>query len=187
MAEPLQVPALPDGAISEWRPTRKTLLAWTILGTPISVVAWFGYTLVALHGEIPTSATIGFGQIALIVGLGWVHEGVHGVFVVVFGAKPQYGILKIGGIPAGLYTTAAGHRFGRLQYLILCLAPLLVLAPLGVPACLLPFGAYLAFPFAIHLAGCIGDVTIAWHVLRAPPDVVCEDMRDGLRLWPAEA
>jgi hypothetical protein len=50
---------------------------------------------------------------------------------------------------------------------------------------MLPIGGYLVLPFAMHLAGCIGDVTIAWHVLRGPSDVLCEDLRDGLRLWKA--
>ena len=72
-------------------------------------------------------------------------------------------------------------------YLIVALLPLAVLAPLGVPACLLPFGAYLAIPFAVHLAGCIGDVTIACRVLRTAGGTVCEDLRDGVRFWKAEA
>lgn len=179
--------SLPDGVISEWKPTKATVRAWTILSMPITAVALLGYVLVAVHGDIPGSWSIDSNQILLIVALtfalGCIHEGVHGVAMLVFGARPQFGVLKIGGAIGGLYTTAPGHRFGRRQYLILGLAPLVILAPLGVLACLLPFGAYLAVPFAIHLAGCIGDVAIAWHVLNGPPDVVCEDLRDGMRLW----
>jgi hypothetical protein len=181
--------SLPEGVISEWKPTKATVRAWTILSIPITAVALLGYTLVAVRGDIPVSWSIDSNQILLIValtlGLGCIHEGVHGIAMLAFGAKPEFGVLKIGRMIGGLYTTAPGHRFGRRQYLILGLAPLVILAPLGVLACLLPFGAYLAAPFAIHFAGCIGDVTIAWHVLKGPPDVVCEDLRDGMRFWEA--
>jgi hypothetical protein len=125
--------------------------------------------------------------LVLITGFGIVHEAVHGIAMYAFGSKPQYGILKIAGMPAGFYATAPGHRYSRRQYLVVGLAPLAILAPLGLPACLLPFGAYLAVPLAVHLAGCIGDLTIVWHVLRAPSDVLVEDLRDGMRIWKVEA
>lgn len=191
MAEQLPAGVLPDGAISEWRPSRATLMVWTILSVPITAIGFIVYMGLALRGDFPYSATIALGQIilvsALTLGLAWVHEGVHGIAIFAFGAKAEFGVLKIGGILAGFYTTAPGHRFSRRQYLIVALAPLAVLAPLGVPACLLPFGAYLAVPFAVHLAGCIGDVTIALQVLRAGRGVMCEDLRDGTRFWKAEA
>ena len=57
--------------------------------------------------------------------------------------------------------------------------------PLGIPVCMLPFGGYLVLPLAIHLSGCLGDATIAWHTLRAPAGALCEDMRDGCRFWSA--
>jgi hypothetical protein len=191
MAEQLQAPPTGDGPISEWHPNRRTLAAWYILSIPIFVVALAVYGMIAVRGEIPMQWTIDSTQIivvlALTFGLAWVHEGVHGLAILAFGATPSFGVLKIGVTLAGFYTTAPGHRFGRTQYLIICLAPLVLLAPLGVPACMLPFGAYLMVPFAILFTGCMGDVTIAWHVLRGPHDVLCEDLRDGLRLWRREA
>ena len=33
---------------------------------------------------------------ALTVGLAAVHEGVHGILMAAFGAKPEYGVLKVG-------------------------------------------------------------------------------------------
>jgi hypothetical protein len=190
MALESQAGSFPDGLISEWRPTRGTALAWMILSVPILAMAWALYELVALRGQIPTEWSINSNDmilvLALVLGLACLHEAVHGVVVLAFGARPQFGILKIGGVLAGFYTTAPGHRFSRRRYLILCLAPLVLLAPLGVPACMLPFGAYLAPTFAVHLAGCIGDVGIAWHVLREPSDALCEDLRDGVRFWRAE-
>lgn len=191
MAEHPQQAALPDGALSEWKPSKATTRVWTILSIPIFLVGLDIYAAAATGGH--SSGTASFGQIMLFLALatvltlilGCIHEGVHAIALAVFGAKPAFGILKIGGLVAGLYTTAPGVRFGRRQYLVICLAPLVVLAPLGIPACMLPMGGYLVLPFAMHLAGCIGDVTIVWHVLRGPADVTCEDLRDGLRLWKA--
>lgn len=193
MAEQPQATGLPDGALSEWKPSKATWRIWTILSIPIWLLGLDIYMVAAFGGS--ASGTVGFGQLmlwlVLTTGLTLVimcvHEGVHGVAMLRFGAKPQFGILKIEGIVAGMYATAPGHRFSRNQYLAICLAPLAILAPLGIPACMLPFGGYLVMPLAMHLAGCIGDVTIAWHVLRGPSEVVCEDLRDGLRLWKAEA
>jgi hypothetical protein len=177
--------------LSEWRPSGATLLAWAILSIPIVAIGLLVYLGVALHGEFRGSATIYFtdmiAELALVLVLACIHEGVHGIVMMRCGARPEFGVLKIGGILAGFYATAPGHRFGRRQYLIVAFAPLAVLAPLGVLACLLPFGAYLAVPFAIHLAGCIGDMTIAWHVMRQPSGTFCEDLRDGTRFWTDDA
>jgi hypothetical protein len=91
---------LPEGVISEWKPTKATVRAWTILSIPITAVALLGYTLVAVRGDIPVSWSIDSNQILLIValtlGLGCIHEGVHGIAMLAFGAKPEFGVLKIG-------------------------------------------------------------------------------------------
>jgi len=158
---------------------------------PIFLVALGAYIFIATHGETHATGSASLPQIVLVVALSvgilCVHEGVHGIVMIAFGARPQFGLLmtKVG--PMGLYATAPGNRFGRRQYLLICLAPLGVLAPLGALACWLPVGGYLVLPLAIHAAGCVGDVTIAWHVLRAPSGAACEDMRDGTRFWKPEA
>jgi hypothetical protein len=183
--------ALPEGLISEWRPGRTTIVAWTLAQLPIAAVGILVYLGVATRGDYPTSGTYGLLEIAaalaLILGLAALHEAVHGLLMFAFGARPEFGVLRLEGVPAGFYATAPGHRFTRRRYLVIALAPLAVLAPLGLPACLLPFGEFLAVPFGLHLAGCIGDVDIARHVLRAPSDVLVEDLRDGMRLWKIEA
>jgi hypothetical protein len=180
-----------DEPIFEWRPGRRTLVAWNVLAAPLFAAGLTVYGLIALHGEIPKSYRIDSAEMlivaALILGLGVVHEAIHGLAMLAFGGSPKFGVLKIGGILAGLYATDPGRRFGRTQYLIICLAPLVVITPIGLLACMLPFGAWLMVPFAGVFAGCIGDLNITWHVLRGPRDALCEDLRDGLRLWAREA
>jgi hypothetical protein len=184
-----QVPAL-DGPSSEWHPTRTTWILWLILSLPILYVGAVVYTTAALHGETPrSSGTVEMGALMVVLllgfGLMWVHEGVHGIFMLAFGARPRFGMLRIGLLPYAFYTTDPGHRFTRRQYLAVSLAPLAILGLLGVPLCML--SSYLVVPFAFHLAGCVGDIAISRHVLQGPPTVVCEDLRDGVRFWKPAA
>jgi hypothetical protein len=190
MSEQLQ-PAPADGLIAEFRPGKVTIWAWAILSIPLFLVAVGVYATAAAHGANQAEGTIHpidlLVVIALSAALLCIHEGVHGVVMIAFGASPRFGILKSSGLPMGFYATSPGYLYTRPRYFIVCLAPLAILSPLGLALCWLSFGGYLVIPFAIQLAGCIGDVTIAWHVLRAQRGALCEDMRDGTRFWKAEA
>ncbi len=185
---PAQVLAM-EGLVSDWRPTRTTWILWSVLSLPLLYVGLVVYILAARHGETQGTVSGSVDPIQLIVvlfltyGLVWVHEGVHGIFMLAFGARPQFGVLRVGPFPCAFYTTDPGHRFTRRQFLSVSLAPLAILGLLGIPLCMFPFGAYLVVPFAFHLAGCIGDVGISWQVLRRSPTAMCEDLRDGVRFW----
>jgi hypothetical protein len=191
MAAETDTPGLepaPDDLSSEWHPTRTTWILWSILSLPILYVGAVVYLMAAFHGE-PVSGTLDMGALMVVlllwVGLVWVHEGVHGIFMLAFGARPKFGMLRIGVLPYAFYTTDPGHRFTRRQYLAVSLAPLAILGLLGIPLCML--SPYLVVPFAFHLAGCIGDIGISRHVLQGPPTVTCEDVRDGVRFWKSAA
>ncbi len=173
-----------DGLIMEWRPGAASWIGWLVGGTAMAGVAYLCYVLVAWHGSIPQGWTLSFSalQILLLVGLAAVHEGIHGVFMLAGGARPQFGILRVGVTPMGFYATSPGHRFGRARYLSVGLAPFAIVSPLGIIVCF-AVGAEMALPFAIVFGGCVGDLNIMWHVLRAPRVAVYEDLRDGLRVW----
>jgi hypothetical protein len=177
----------PDGLSSEWHPTRATWILWAILMLPTLYVGVVIYTLAAFHGEMPqtVSGTLDVRALIMVVllgfGLMWVHEGVHGIFILAVGGRPQFGVLRTGVWVYGFYTTDPGHRFTRRQFLAVVLAPVAILGLLGIPLCML--SPYLVVPFAVHLAGCIGDLGIARQVLQRPPTVICEDLRDGVRFW----
>ena len=183
------VSAIPPGLISEWKPSPATWVGWTVLSLPMFVLALVGYVFIASRGAIAASGSVDLAQMALVVALAFalaaVHEAVHGLVMGAFGASPEFGVLRVDGIPLGFFATAPGHRFSRRQYLLVALAPILVITPLGAAACLFPFGGYLAVPLAIVFGGCIGDLAITWHVLRVPANVECEDLRDGVRFWQA--
>jgi hypothetical protein len=181
---------LTDGLLSEWRPTRATILAWTFPAVLASMAADGVYGYVALRGAIPNSWSIDLAQalleIGLVFGFAAIHEAIHGAAFLAFGARPTFGIFRVAGRWVGLYTSAPGRRFSAREYVTICLAPVVLLTPLGLLACLLPFGVYLAWPLGIVFGGNIGDVTITWHVLRAGRGVRCEDMPDGTRFWSVE-
>ncbi len=173
-----------EGLVSEWKPTRSTWYAWWGLGTVLCVVGGLGYELLAYHGEMPTSWSINLVlTLVLVFGIFGVHEGIHGAAMMVFGAAPSFGILREGAIPVGFYATSPGYRFSRWQYLIVALAPTVIIVALGIPLCWSPIGWALWVPFGGHLGGCVGDLTIARHVFAAPADALVEDLRDGMRIW----
>jgi hypothetical protein len=154
----------------------------------LAALSGLGYSWFAGRGQIPSFISVNIAlTLALILALSAAHEGVHGLAMMAFGARPTFGILKSGRVPWGFYTTSPGRRFTRRRYLIVALAPLAVIAPLGIPLCWSPIGGDLWFPFAVHLGGCIGDLTIAWHVLSGPREIFCEDLADGVRLWRSQS
>jgi hypothetical protein len=183
----LQSAAGEEYVASEWKPSRRVWWAWMALQVPILIVALPAYMVAATHGATSATGTATPAQMAFVVGLtialAWVHEGVHGLAIVAFGSRPHFGVVVIDRIPVGFYATAPGHRFSRRAYSVVIIAPLVVLAPLGLVACWLPNGGYLVVPFALHLAGCVGDLTMFSHVVRTPSDSLCEDLRDGTRFW----
>jgi hypothetical protein len=190
MSEQLQ-PESADGLIADFRPGKVTLWVWSILTIPLFVIAAGLYLAAAAHGANYTEGSISIvgllAVIALSVAIACIHEAVHGVVMIAFGGRPRFGVLMSSGVPLGFYATTPGYRYTRPQYLLVCLAPLAILSPLGLALCWLPLGGHLVVPFALQLAGCIGDVTIAWHVMRAPGGALCEDTRDGTRFWKAGA
>jgi hypothetical protein len=168
----------------EWHPGQRTYAWWTLLGALLGAGGGLVYLWIAGHFRLPDYISVNIGlTLALILALGAAHEAVHGVATMVFGARPEFGVLRQGRIPLGFYTTTPGYRFGRNAYLTVALAPLVLIAPLSAVLCWSPLGEALWLPLGVHLGGCIGDLTIARHVLRSPRQTQCEDLRDGMRLW----
>lgn len=109
------------------------------------------------------------------------HEAIHGMVMLGFGARPRFGVTLVGKVVPAMYTTTAGHRFTRKQYLTVALAPTALVSGLGLWACFGPWAGYLILPLALHLGGCVGDGFAAWRVLHEPPGTEYEDLRDGIR------
>ena len=122
------------------------------------------------------------GTVVLVLAIVVVHELLHGLVIVLVGGRPTFGAGRSeSGAVAFFYTTAPGHLFTRAQYVVVALAPLVVLGAL-----LLwwvwagPWGGWLVIPAAIHLAGCVGDVGLTMLVLRQPGGTLVEDRKIGV-------
>jgi hypothetical protein len=170
-----------------WTVSRPVVLTWILLGFALFLLGiWlFGSVYLLSHGLREFSVEIGIVELVLLLvvtaGLLALHELVHALAMRRMGAAPSVGadiLLKIAPV---LYTTAPGHLFSRREYLVVALAPMVVVSGLGaVWVAMGPFGKELVQPLALHLGGCIGDLWVAGLILREPADTTFEDRRDGV-------
>jgi hypothetical protein len=110
------------------------------------------------------------------------HELVHGAFFWIYSrSRPRFGFR--GGYA---YAAAPGWFFPRSQYLVIALAPLLLLSILGmVLVAVVPAGALAAILFGMvaNAAGAVGDMWIAFKVIRERRKILIEDLGDGMNFY----
>jgi hypothetical protein len=152
--------------------------------------AWlFGYAVhVLVPGfTLPTEYTIDLRGLAglvgmfvgIMVGVILVHEAIHGVFFWVFsGQRPVFGITW-----KYAYASAPGWYFPRGQYLIIGLAPLVLISLAGV--LILPVIPYAAIPglliaLTLNATGAIGDLYIVGNLLFVPRHTLILDQKDQI-------
>ncbi|MBN1259107.1 MAG: DUF3267 domain-containing protein [Anaerolineae bacterium] len=193
----------PNGAMSSnyrqvlyWRISEKRgrVILMNLLAIPLACLLGVGFLGLVLAFGRPfdidfESQTIMQGLIQLgltvIVALAVfpLHEGVHGLAMRIFGAHPKYGVMWQSLM---FYATAPGHAFSRNSYLVIALAPFVILSLLagggiwllaGSPSVFLP-----VFFGVINGSGAIGDLWICTIVLRYPAHARIIDERDGIRV-----
>ena len=189
-AVPPDQPVAASSDVIEWRPNLATAVLWNLFAVPMmigSLLLFFRLATLRLgaHGtavfrpvDLLPILLVTVVVTALLLAA---HEGVHGLVMAGFGARPRFGSLMIARLVPALFTTAPGHRFTRRQYLGVALTPAGAISALGALACLTPVGLYLVVPLAIHFAGCVGDFAASIRLLREPRGTLCEDLRDGIR------
>lgn len=164
-----------------------------VLATALLVVgAALGLGILALEGASEWVVKLTAAQVlrmvvftTLVTGATLtLHEALHGLGMVVVGARPRFGAgVMSPGLPY-LYTTSDGHLFTRLQYLVIAAAPNLLIN-LGL-LWLIAFGPHATWfvvPFAVHLSGGIGDAWLCWATLVERPGTLVEDQRAGIRVY----
>ncbi len=173
--------------VVDWRPGPSSAIRWSVLGVAVMMVGvvMFAFPSILRAGPAGGTFRIGVVDMLLVIGLTLLlvigHEAIHGLAMLGFGVRPQFGAILVGGVLPALYATAEGHHFTRGQYLTVAMAPAIAVSLLGFVACLGPWAGYLIVPLAVHLGGCVGDGVAGWRALREPPGTECEDMRDGIR------
>jgi hypothetical protein len=176
----------------EWKPTFGISVVWNILGLALVVVGFIGFGIIGvlIAGDVAIEVGLGSFPIlgAMLIGTLVIHELVHGAAMMLFGARPQFGVAMVQRIMPVAYCTSPGFWFTRWQFLVVSLAPVVVMSVVGIA--LMPLGnlaAWLVVPLAINLGGGIGDLWFAGMLLRRPRDTMIEDLRDGLRFHVPEA
>jgi hypothetical protein len=110
-----------------------------------------------------------------------VHEVVHAAAFLLWGGKPYFGTK----LPLALYCGAKQQLFRRNQYLVVGLAPLVVITLAGVIFTLVSpvLASYVIFATVGNIAGAAGDVWSVERLLRQSRDVFVEDTEAGYRVW----
>ncbi len=193
----LQLPGYREAYRWDMRDQRQTLIKVSLLGLLVIPLVYFGFARLAMWISSQAHLSYGFqgGQIfwtLLCITLGTVlmvilHEGTHGVLMLLFGARPQYGIDWEHGVA---YATSHGHAFTRNQFIVVALAPVLVVSGLG----LLPFIWPLPGPvvtglltmLAFNFVGAVGDVWMTGVCLRYPASARVVDERYGIKIFVRE-
>jgi hypothetical protein len=123
--------------------------------------------------------------LATIILVLMLHELTHGVFFWLFtGSRPRFGFKG-----AYAYAAAPGWYIPRPQFLIIGLAPLILLSLVGISLLAIASGPYvlaLVLGLIMNAAGAIGDLYMVARLLFAPRGTLIEDVGDTVR-WFARA
>lgn len=109
------------------------------------------------------------------------HELLHGAAFLLWGGKPYFGAK----LPYALYCGAKNQLFRRNQYLVVGLAPLVVITLAGIIVTLVaPVVAAYALAVTVgNVSGAAGDAWSVARMLRLPATTLVEDTEDGYRVW----
>lgn len=112
------------------------------------------------------------------------HELIHALAFLFWGGKPYFGAK----LPLALYCGAKNQLFWRNHYLVVGLAPLVVITVAGVllTLCVPVLASYLLFATVGNVAGAAGDVLVAARLWRQERNVLVEDTEAGYRVWKLE-
>ena len=182
-------------AIYVFRLTPEILLIWNTLSLFLLVLAASGASwYYAIIHQQPVSFSIIIisaeggawqGIIGLVVLLAItfvttiIHELVHGIAFATFGGSPRYG-LKVKYFLPLAYATSPGDIFRRNAFIVISLAPLLVIDVVSLlMLTIFPQAPWLIWVIAFNTSGAIGDIWIAVQLLRCPKSIRVEDREES--------
>ncbi|MBD2431456.1 MULTISPECIES: DUF3267 domain-containing protein [Fischerella] len=180
-----------------FRLTHELALRWATLSILLFFVSVAGVSgfYQAIHGQTWTlvsasnqtnqwSALVVFlGFIAVLFGQIIIHELIHGVAFAAFGGSPRYGVGVKFFLPYA-YATSPGTRFSRNAYLVIDLAPLVVIDLLClVLVAIFPQAAWLGLVVVFNTSGASGDLWMATLLLRCPASIEVEDRHTGMAIY----
>jgi Putative zincin peptidase len=177
--------------------TPEILLIWTTLSLFLLILAASGaswYYGIIHHQTVSFSITSAEGGawqgIIGLVGLlvitfvtTIIHELVHGIAFATFGGSPRYG-LKVKYFLPLAYATSPGDIFRRNAFIVIILAPLLVIDIVSLlMLTIFPQAPWLIWVIAFNTSGAIGDIWIAVQLLRCPKSIRVEDREESIAIY----
>ena len=186
-------------AIYVFRLTPEILLIWNTLSLFLLILAASGasWYYAIIHQQtvsfsiIIISAEGGAWQgiIGLVVLLAItfvttiIHELVHGIAFATFGGSPRYG-LKVKYLLPLAYATSPGDIFRRNAFIVIGLAPLLVIDVVSLlMLTIFPQAPWLIWVIAFNTSSAIGDIWIAVQLLRRPKLIGVEDREESIAIY----
>ena len=150
------------------------------VGLNLGVYVWHYHVLIGPLSLPSVLLWIVINILAYIVVLP-LHEAVHGLIFLLWGGRPHYGMK----LPFALYCGAKDQLFQRNYYLVVGLAPLVVLTLAAIVLTLVAPGlaSYVLLGTVGNFSGAAGDVWVAWRLWQQPPHILIEDTQSGYTAW----
>jgi hypothetical protein len=181
---------LPDHDFREldrWILTPDLALRFYAAATVVFIAALLVFGSLFSLSTGTAQASIGLAQVAtacvLSLGIFALHELVHGLAIVLCGARPRYGAGMKWFLPY-LYTTTDAVA-DRNEFLLIAVAPVILISVLGAGFIMVvpPLAGWAVIPLALNLAGSVGDLWAARILLRYPLHVKVKDDRAGMTIF----
>jgi len=120
--------------------------------------------------------------VGIILGMMVIHEAIHGLFFWIFTrSRPIFGLKLL-----YAYAGAPGWYIPRSQYIVVGLAPLVLMTAAGflfIALMTLPLAQLFLFGITINASGAVGDLYVsAWVFLRSP-EALMEDTGFGFTIF----
>ncbi len=110
-----------------------------------------------------------------------IHEAIHGLTILFWGGRPHFGAK----LPLALFCGARQQMFRRNQYIVVAMAPIVVISLAGIILTLLApdLATYALFSIVGNVSGAAGDLVVGWQLCRLPRHILVEDTETGYRAW----
>ncbi len=110
-----------------------------------------------------------------------IHEAIHGLTILFWGGRPHFGAK----FPLALFCGARQQVFRRNQYIVVAMAPLVVISVAGIILTLLMPGlaTYALFAITGNISGAAGDLLVTWKLYHLPRHILVEDTETGYYAW----
>jgi hypothetical protein len=146
----------------------------------VLAVVGFGRLTSRVRGETTFEFTVGLAEIGVVAvlfaGTIVVHELIHGLVYRFLGYRVNYGLaLNVG----AAYAAAFGQFQTRRDNLLVALAPIVVITAALTPLLAvgsLPVAVAAFLVLVVNTSGAIGDLFIAWRLLRMPEGTLMFDV-----------